>query len=285
MNLPLCAWIWSRRNVDHVAVMFHEVAYPFVRGQPLAHQLLAGVNRAMAWLVARASQRIFVSIPAWREVLRPLIDDFAACEWTPVPSNLPTCVNAAAVAAVRARYLQREDELLIGHFGTYGRNVAPLIHAAIPAVLSDRLRRGLLIGRGSEEFATESMTQHPALAGRLYATGGLASVDAAAHLAACDLLVQLYPDGISSRRSSAMAALPLGVPVVSSLGELSEPIWADAGAVALSPDASPQAVAQTVSKLAHNPLARAEVARRGRQLYFERFDVARTIDALLDQEW
>ena len=36
----------------------------------------------------------------------------------------------------------------------------------------------------------------------------------AEHVRACDVLVQPYPDGISSRRTSAMAGLALGVAVV-----------------------------------------------------------------------
>ena len=52
MNLPFAAWIAVRaRRVAPIWVMFHEVAFPFVR-RPLKHNVLAVVNRAMVWAVA-----------------------------------------------------------------------------------------------------------------------------------------------------------------------------------------------------------------------------------------
>ena len=54
------------------------------------------------------------------------------------------------------------------------------------------------------------------------------------HLQACDLLLQPYPEGITARRTTAMAGLAHGVPMVSSSGPLTEDFWADSGAVALA---------------------------------------------------
>ena len=47
------------------------------------------------------------------------------------------------------------------------------------------------------------------------------------HIGACDLLIQPYPDGISSRRTSAMAGLALGIPVITTTGSLTESLWAE----------------------------------------------------------
>ena len=57
--------------------------------------------------------------------------------------------------------------------------------------------------------------------------------DLSAHIAACDLFVQPYPDGITSRRTSAMACLSQARPVVTTTGHLTEPLWAESDAVAL----------------------------------------------------
>ena len=35
-NVPLCLWLQSRRR-DSVWVMFHEIAFPFARRQPMSH--------------------------------------------------------------------------------------------------------------------------------------------------------------------------------------------------------------------------------------------------------
>jgi len=77
--------------------------------------------------------------------------------------------------------------------------------------------------------------QNPHLGIRIAATGELPAEQIPAHLRACDLLVQPFPDGVSSRRTSVMAGLANGVPVVTNLGLLSEPLWRKSGAVALAP--------------------------------------------------
>ena len=71
MNLPFAAWVAARaRRVAPIWVMFHEVAFPFVR-RPLRHNLLAVVNRVMARAVAGAADRVLVSIPSWGQLTEP----------------------------------------------------------------------------------------------------------------------------------------------------------------------------------------------------------------------
>ena len=64
MNLPFVAWVLIRRvrRRDDVRVMFHEVAFPWVR-RPLRHNVLAAVNRVMAAVLLRACTRAYVSHP------------------------------------------------------------------------------------------------------------------------------------------------------------------------------------------------------------------------------
>ena len=85
MNLPFAGWIAVRaRWVARVWVMFHEVAFPFVR-RPLRHNLVAVVNRAMVWAVAGAADRVLVSIPSWGQLLCQICPQARPAEWLPVP--------------------------------------------------------------------------------------------------------------------------------------------------------------------------------------------------------
>src|SRR5262249_59264800 len=79
---------------------------------------------------------------------------------------------------------------------------------------------------------------HPGLVNRLHATGPLPADAVAGYLAACDLLLQPFPDGVSTRRTSVMAGLALGLPIVTSDGPATEPIWRKEPAVVLAPAAS-----------------------------------------------
>ena len=278
MNLPFARWVRRLKRLAPVWVMVHEVAFPFVR-RPLKHNLIAAANRLMARWVALAADRLFVTIPAWGELLRRLAPNSPPVEWLPVPSNLPTTADPAAVAAVRT---SMPACTLIGHFGTYGRWIADLLEPCLAGLLRECPDRvTLLVGRNGPAFRDEFVARHPALAGQVVATGEIAPAEAAVHLGACDLLVQPYPDGVSGRRTSAVSGLALGVPLVSNRGALTEPVWTEETGMYLSPSASAtELIVACEQALADSPTARAARAEAGRRWYTERFALERTVAAL-----
>ena len=56
-NLPFCWWLRSRRR-DSLWVMFHEVAFPFGRGETLSRNALAAVNGVMAAIAAKDKAQV-----------------------------------------------------------------------------------------------------------------------------------------------------------------------------------------------------------------------------------
>lgn len=281
MNLPFAAWVAARApRLARVWVMFHEVNFPF-RWRPVTHALLGTVTPVMARLVAGAAARVFVSVPAWGERLRRICPRARPAEWLPVPCSVGTTADPAAVGRIRDVYAAPGGRL-VGHFGTFGGGITDLLAPAAVAVLGRAAdSRLLLIGRGAEAFRDRFVGAHPQLAGRVSAAGELPAEEVAAHLRACDVLIQPYPDGVSCRRTSAMAGLANGVPVVSNLGALSEPLWAGVGCVKLTPRPDPAAVASAAEAvLALSPADRAELGRRAAALYRERFAPENTITRL-----
>jgi glycosyltransferase involved in cell wall biosynthesis len=275
MNVPLCAWLLGRRRLD---VMFHEVAFPFVRGQPWKHKLLASVHRGMAWMLLKAAERVFVSIPGWESILNRLTNRGPRAVWAPVPSNLPTEWAANEVEALRSRLVTHSDEQLIGHFGTYSPVVNDLLTPTMAELLgANPDLRVILVGRGGHAYAAELDRKDRALASRVIVTGELDAPSTAAHIACCDIMLQPYPDGISSRRGSAMAALALGRPTVTTEGDWSEPIWRESRSVALT---EPRSLAQVVRELLPDADRRHELGRRASELYRSRFAVEHTIRTL-----
>jgi glycosyltransferase involved in cell wall biosynthesis len=281
MNVPFAAWVAARAaRVVPVWVMFHEVLVGF-RWRPAA-ALRGAATRTMARLIAGAADRVFVSIPGWAEILRRVCPRAAPAEWLPVPCNVDTAADPAAVAAARGRYAPEPGARLVGHFGTFGPLVADLLGPVAGRILRDNpAARLLLIGRGSDEYRDRLAAAEPDLAGRLAAAGMLPAAAVAAHLRACDVLVQPYPDGVSARRTSVMAGLANGVPVVTNLGFLSEPLWASAAGVVVAPGPTPGAVAAAVGAvLGISDAARAELGRRAAELYQAAFALDRLIDRL-----
>ena len=171
---------------------------------------------------------------------------------------------------------------MIGSFGTYGPAVAELLTAVLPPLLEEAPNRvGLLLGRNGEAFARTLQAARPALAGRLVAPGALPDAELAAYLTACDLLIQPYPDGASSRRTSLMAGLALGLPVVATDGALTESLWRDAGAVALAPVDRPSEFVRTAEALWRTPRCGAP-GPAGRSFYQEQFVPEGLIQRLRD---
>ena len=183
--------------------------------------VLAATQRRLVRDVLRASNHVYVSTPSWEPRLRRYgaPGRRANVTWLPVPSNIPVVDDPAGVAALQRRLAPRGD-VVIGTFGTFSGIVADLLAKSLPCLLLARAdRRALLLGRGGERFAARLVAAYPALAGRVDAPGSLPHDDVSRHLQVCDLFVQPYPDGVTSRRTSTMAALAHGRPVVTNRGE------------------------------------------------------------------
>jgi glycosyltransferase involved in cell wall biosynthesis len=286
LNLPFCVWLWSLRRKAHIRVMFHEVLFPLSQNQPLSHKLLGVTTRLMASLVARAAERIYVSIPAWEEILNSLTSKHAPVVWMPVPSTIPVIEDKAGINELRARYAPGASAgLIIGHFGTYAPHITNLLETSLGSLLRGHDgRAALLLGRGGEALRDELIRLYPELTGRVYATGSLPADDLSRHLSACDVMLQPFSDGVSGRRTSVMTALAHGLPIVTTVGHLTESLWAESEAVVLASADDIDAQTRAAEHLLNDTQQRRSLSLAAVKLYRERFDVQHTIAALLEAE-
>jgi glycosyltransferase involved in cell wall biosynthesis len=285
MNLAFCWWLWRRaRAGDRIELMVHEAFLEFSAASP-RQNLPALVHRLMSVLLLHSTEQVWMSVPAWEKLLRPYaLGRDIAFRWLPIPSNVPACGDPAGVEAVRRQYV-RGNHLLIGHFGTYGIPVAKLLEPILRS-LPDRHSEMiiLLIGKGSEQFRREFIVRHPGLESLVRATGALDSAELASHVAACDLLIQPYPDGVSSRRTSFMAGLSYGKPIVTTTGWLTEPLWYGCNAVALAPAGDTPGFVEQVGRLQEDAAERLRLGVAAARLYQDRFDLSHTIASLRQVE-
>lgn len=279
MNILFCLWLYLRRGPE-IDVMFHEVMFPARLRQPLRHNALAGATWMMAALAARSAARIFVSTPAWEALLRGRVRIASPIAWLPIPSCVPVIGDPAGIRSFRRRHAADGDPV-IGHLGTYGGRIAQSLDGILPELLDREPKlKVLLAGIGSGGFRADFATRHPGLADRVHATGELPAADLSLALAGCDVMMQPFPDGVSTRRTSVMAALAHGVPVVANSGFATEPLWAESGAVALAPDNDCAAMGRLAAQLLADPATRADYSAKARELYARRFDLKHTIAAL-----
>ena len=279
MNLPFCLWLW-RRSVagDSIELIVHE---PFVTFSGGVRQCaVAAVQRAMTLMLLSAARRVWVTTRAWTPLLEPYLTGGAAViEWLPVPSSLQTA-DSAAINKVRTRYAPA-NECLVGHFGTHGSLITSLLVDAIPLLAeANPGARFMLIGSDGEKFRSALAARHRRLADRVSATGTLNARELSAHIAACDVLIQPYPDGVTSRRTTAMAGLSAGVPLVTTRGRLTERLWLEDAPVKLADVGDVNGMVGHVLELLGDPAQRRRQGDAGRAFYDEWFDVRHAVAAL-----
>jgi glycosyltransferase involved in cell wall biosynthesis len=219
MNVAFCRWLLARRRAgDDVRVMFHEPFFPFGWQRP-QRNLLAAVNRWMAWLLLRASTRAYVSIRAWEELLRPLAPRGLTLTTFPIPSTIPYVDDPREVRRRREYVTEGADRPVFVHFGTYGGMIAPMLTEALRALVARRPdARVVLLGIGAPEYADRLRAADARFADGLVALGVLSGGDVSLYLQAADVAIQPYPDGADTRRTTLMACLANGVPTVTTRG-------------------------------------------------------------------
>ena len=283
MNLGFCLWLARRaRAGDRVELMVHEPYMEFSWRSP-SHSAMAAVHRLMTLMVLGAARRAWVAIPAWEACLRPYaLGRPLPMPWLPIPACVPSepAGPGTPEPALRARYAA-DDQPIVGHFGSHGAAVAALLDGCLPSILGGPCAPALLLlGADGPAYRDAVIARRPDWAERVHAAGFLDGAALASHLAMCDVLLQPYPDGVTSRRTSVMAGLSQGRAVVTTTGRLTEPLWRSSGAVALAGVNDPEALAEDVVRLLADAGARARLGGRARQLYLDTFSVEHVVSAL-----
>ena len=279
-NLPFCRWLLSRRHAGtDVRVMFHE-PYLYLHWRP-DHIVTAFTQRAMAAILLDAASHLYLSTDTWRRYLTRLRPGALRKAVTlPIPSAIPRVDAAQAVQAIRSMSLGGAA-YLVGHFGSYGDHIAPLLRDVFKDLLSsDRRIAGLCTGAGSDFFVRDMIARYPDLRGRVVASGRASADDISVQLQACDVLMQPYPDGVTTRRTSVMAGLANGCAVATTLGKLTENVWRAAGCVATAPARDTAALAHVVRELLADSAAREQLRRQSLTAYDTYFALRHTIHAL-----
>jgi glycosyltransferase involved in cell wall biosynthesis len=260
--------------------MVHEPYLQF-KLKSLRQAGVAFVHRLMTILLLQASNSVYVSIPEWEARWRPYaLGRKVRFEWLPIPSNIEVASDSEAVQAIRRRYAPA-DNLLLGHFSSFGSLVCSLLEPILSRLVANGTDHPiLLIGKGSNEFREQFVQREPAAAKYLHATGTLSLPEISAHLAASDVLIQPYPDGVSTRRTSFMAGLSHGKPIVTTAGELTEPFWLRTDCVGLAPAADLNSFVDLAQRLCRVEAERIRMGNAARLFYLERFEMSHTITRL-----
>jgi glycosyltransferase involved in cell wall biosynthesis len=279
MNIAFCLWLWRRALCgDEVELMVHEPSLGFGEGS-WKHNIVAAVHRLMTIVLLRATRRVWVSIPAWERRWRPYtLGRKVEFRWLPVGSNIPV-VEAPLEAQQLCAHFVNDGCLLVGHFGSYDTHTADLLLKSVPELAKEDVTL-LLLGHGGERMRAALIEHAPAIADRVHATGTLDAAELSRHIRACDLMLQPYSDGVTSRRTSTITALAHGVPVVTTRGKFTESLWAESKAIALAPVEEVLQLVEETRRLMPDAAARNGIRTAARKFYVEHFDSSRIIARL-----
>jgi glycosyltransferase involved in cell wall biosynthesis len=227
----------------------------------------------MAALASRAANRIMVSTSAWEPTLNH------KCEVLPIPSNIPYVPDEIGTAEIRKQYATRGR--LLGHFGSFGALIRDLLTDAILLILQANPDVDVLVmGSGSDAFTQCFRSTHEAQARRVHSIGALPNTILSKYISACDVMLQPFPDGVTTRRTTVMAALLHGRAIVTNAGHLTESIWKEERAVRLCDDSSASTLAEATRLLLFDESARQSLGKRAFDLYASRFDIRHTLKAI-----
>lgn len=273
LNVGVARWVSRLGGCgDPMEVMIHEPFLPFTGG--VRQRSAAAIHRWMLHTILSRARRAFVPTRQWEALCRPYARrlDF---RWMPLPSGIPCVTTEETIAGCRMALDLPPDGQVVGAFGgALRRGVLTAVVRALEQAGSSATL--LLIGAGSPQRREALVRAHPGVESRVRATGMLNGQDVSRSLRACDLCVQPYEDGVSGRRSSAMAVLAHGVPLLATGGVATEPVWTGIPDMVQHAAAIPAAML----RLLEDRTARARLARDGRELYAACFDVRHTVALL-----
>ncbi len=241
---------------------------PFVDwGWGKAGVLALGQRLTLAALIL-ASDRVPVTVSAWADWIRR---DFPGAGdkvvWAPVGSTIvPTGERAP-----------RTERPRIGVFSPLGSGKDPAFVEAVWNRLGPLPAEFVLIGADKDKWPGR-------LAGdpRWRFTGELSEGEVSKEIASLDVFLAPFIDGISARRTSAIAAFAHGVPVVTNWGRLTDPIFTAPGADWLAPREA-GAYAAAIRQLLASPEQRRMRAWIGQSLYEKYFEWDSVVARLLDE--
>ena len=324
--MPL-VWLWQRLRGERLLLILHELYLDLPRfGQipdevstadtrqtslsgatAFSHRRALGVVRRgmifLKWLGAALAQRLMlrlslaascavaVSTEAWVAEVRSLMGD----RRVPVihlPS--PSAIDRIPVDRQRARAELdlAPEEIVLCFFGTWHvSKMSSRVLDTLAMLLSEgKSARLLAIGSESENLLAQADEK---LCPYILAPGYLDAETVSRALQASDLFLAPFSDGVSTRRTTVMAALEHGLAVVTTDGRLTDEIFRQSDALRLVPVDDAAAFLAEVRALAEDPSARRALGQRGRLFYEAHFSwpviTARLLDVMraksLGRKW
>lgn len=270
--LPAATARLARRGV-RVVLLVHE---PFVEAESWKRVLLGAWQRTQLEALRLPAELVCVTIEPWTRRLSTWWPARRTMH-LPVGSNVP---DRRASRAASRQALGVDDKTLVVVTLDTGHPSQRVVDAA--AAVSRLAQSGepvvwLALGAGASAPTTSQVV-------RVHRPGLVPASELASLVAAGDLFLAPFGDGVSTRRSSVMAALQHGLPVLGTDGPLTDPSLRHEPGLVLVPAGAPERLIEEAKRLVERRDELPVLGASARALYARRFAwpviAARLLDAL-----
>ncbi|MDX1688438.1 MAG: glycosyltransferase family 4 protein [Candidatus Promineifilaceae bacterium] len=260
---------WRLKGLIPVAVTFHDlrVPYLFPKVEPLRHFMVRFMARQAHGVIA-TNYEDYATLQTWG------IEE-ACIRQIPIGSNITVHTPEEVDVLVTRRKLGlRPADVLLGYFGFLNESKGADTLVRALARLDERFHVVFIGGRtGASDTANnqaflgrlERLIDEMGVGERVHWTEFLPDEAVSAHMAAADVMVLPYRDGVSLRRGTLMAALAHGRPVVSTRPATPIPALRHGKELWLAPPADADGLADAIRTVAEDDDLRQQLAVGAKQ--------------------
>lgn len=259
-----------RSATARTALLVHE---PYVRATDVRSSLHAAYLRTQLAAMRVGADVVLASTDAWA---RELGRWWPRRPTTHVPSGSVLPDRRSARDEIRRQLGVPESTIVVATLSSGHPSHEPGLAArAVTALVQDRDVLLLVLGAGAKR--PPSLGSVPTVV-----SGALSADDLARQLSAVDIFLSPLDDGVSTRRTTLMAALQHGIAVVGTHGRLTDPELVASEGLILAPVQSEDAFVAAVRSLAADPERRRAVGAAARCLFEARYAPDRIATRILD---
>jgi glycosyltransferase involved in cell wall biosynthesis len=210
-----------------VLLMVHE---PYVPLDSPTHVVMGSVQRLMLWTLMAGSEKVAVATTKWTRILKRLAFPRAASVFhLPVGSNLPRLdMTGAERDRHRAQLGFGPDDVVVAMIRPNSAGKQPGVALEVWQQLNAVNPKAKLLVLGDDGGCWAAAGAHTA--------GHVPAARASQLLSIADLFFAPFVDGMSTRRTSVMAAMAHGLPVVTTKGHLTDPLFEGSPLLMCAPD-------------------------------------------------
>ncbi|HSM54689.1 MAG TPA: glycosyltransferase family 4 protein [Candidatus Sulfomarinibacteraceae bacterium] len=260
---------WRLRGLATTVVTYHDLRVPYLF--PKAGRL----RRFFVTMMARlAHGAIVTNAEDYASLHLAEVEAQRLCQ-IPIGSNIAVHgVDADVQHVVRRKLSVRPTDFLLGYFGFLNESKGADTLLRAMARLDDGVHLVFIGGKtGASDTANnaafvqqlETLVEELGLSDRVHWTGFVPDELVSAHMAAADLMVLPYRDGVSLRRGTLMAALAHGRPIISTEPELPVHELEHGRNIWLAPKADHEALASAITRLREAPDLRKKLGQAAAQ--------------------